>query len=326
MSSILSKAMKRKVIKHGPSTLIVSLPCQWAKEHKVTKGSEVDIAEDGEKIIISLPSSVQATPSEVNIDVTGLDRTSLMYAIRSLYRLGYDTIKVRFHTEMAEYYRTKEKMTVISVLHKEVSRLVSFEIIQEGKNFCIIKDLGEASVSDFNQIERRIFHLILDACNQLKEGAKSQNKALLATLEERHDTITKFVSYCLRLMNKKSNHILMPNAYHYHIVATLDRITDIIKYAGRDIQLQRKVHPDIIALLDAVCKHLHLYYELFYSYRTDKLVEISLSRYGIHERLSNLPKKVEYPEKLIAMNVGGIADLILDLVEARTALEYSLKN
>lgn len=316
--------MKRKVVKHGPSTLIVSMPSGWAKKNNIVKGSEVDVLEEGKRLIVSAEGSVDVQNMEVDIDVTGLDKTSLMFTIRSLYRLGYDTVNLKFGNETLTHYRTGERLSVISTVHTEINRLIGFEVIKERENSCVIKDLQAASMRDFDQVERRIFLLLMDASAQLTEAAKVRNAKLLKTMEEKHDTITKFISYCLRLLNKNGYYIPMQTAYHYYIIATLDRVTDIIKYAARDLlEYNGKLHKNVIDLLEAVSRHLRLYYEIFYKYDKEKVVELSKSRYGIQEKLRKLPDSIKTAEKRIALNMASIPEIVLDLVEARTGLEYS---
>ena len=45
--------MKRKVIQIAESTQLVSLPRKWALKYGVKKGDEVDVLEEGNKIVVS---------------------------------------------------------------------------------------------------------------------------------------------------------------------------------------------------------------------------------------------------------------------------------
>ena len=51
--------MRRKVIKQGPSTLMVSLPSKWVKNKNIKRGDEINLFEQGEDIIISLEKKEQ---------------------------------------------------------------------------------------------------------------------------------------------------------------------------------------------------------------------------------------------------------------------------
>lgn len=313
--------LKRKVIKHGPSTYIISLPVEWVKKHNITKGAELEVTEEGKKVIICSENGEK--PLEITVDITGLDRTSIMYIIRSFYRLGYDTVKIIFNKPTTIYQRTGKTINTLSVIHTEVNRLIGYEIIQEGEKHCTIKDLQGISEKDFETILRRIFLLIVDTSRDLLEGINSNNRPLLESIENKHDTITKFVSYCLRLLNKKGFLIQRKASYYYHIIALLDRITDVIKYAAREIiAYNKKLDSQIIQIIDIIVKDIYNYYQLFYEYSNNKITEINTNRYKAEKELKKIPNQIKTHEIIIANSMFQILEILLDLVEARTALEY----
>ncbi|MBI1969382.1 AbrB/MazE/SpoVT family DNA-binding domain-containing protein, partial [Candidatus Woesearchaeota archaeon] len=97
--------MKRKVIQIADSTQLVSLPRQWAKQQGIKKGDEIEVEVRGSTITIKAGESGKPDLGKVIIDVSGLDRSSIMFAIRAAYRKGYDEIEVHFQSTTAPYYR-----------------------------------------------------------------------------------------------------------------------------------------------------------------------------------------------------------------------------
>ena len=59
--------MKRKVSQVGPATLMVSLPSKWARRYSVKPGDEVDLVEDGPKLIIG---AGPVTEAEISLDLS----------------------------------------------------------------------------------------------------------------------------------------------------------------------------------------------------------------------------------------------------------------
>src|SRR3989338_9424778 len=165
--------MKRKVIQIANSTQLVSLPRKWAQKYGVKKGDDIEIEEDGSRLIVQTESVVEL--EKIEIDVSGLDRTSILYYIQSLYRVGYDEILVKFDDPYTIHLRTGEKKKVISVIHEIVNRLTGFEIVQQKENFCLIKDLSDISPKEFETALRRIFLLLIDVNKDLLEGVKNDN-------------------------------------------------------------------------------------------------------------------------------------------------------
>ncbi len=83
--------MKRKVIQIAGSTQLVSLPRQWAKAHNVQRGQEIDVQEDGNRVIISADN---ATPiMKVEFNISGC-QTMVSRIVGALYRKGVDELKI----------------------------------------------------------------------------------------------------------------------------------------------------------------------------------------------------------------------------------------
>ena len=316
--------MKRKVIQIANSTQLISLPRKWSQKYNIMKGDELDVEEQGGRILIS--TEKDASLGEVEIDITGLDRSSIMYYIRSIYRMGYDRIKVNFKNPTTIHYRTNEKKSVISVIHTEINRLVGVEIVQEKENFCTIRDLSQSSITEFDNVLRRIFLLITDTTKDLVDGIKSRNFLLVKTLEEKHDTITKFVSYCLRLLNKRGYPQSRKTSYLYHIIASLDRLVDVLKYTARYfIESKPRLSSEGVNVLLGIKKSVLFYSEFFYKFDLSKVTDLYKNREDILNaitKLSGRNKNVQEKELLLLNDMEHTLEILVDLTEARMGLEY----
>ncbi|MFO7899696.1 MAG: phosphate uptake regulator PhoU [Planctomycetota bacterium] len=85
----------RKVQRLGPSTLAMTLPAEWTKEHNVDKGEEVSIRIGGKGALTVLPQSINTEEAEATIHADGLDADALERAIVAQYVLGRRVIHVR---------------------------------------------------------------------------------------------------------------------------------------------------------------------------------------------------------------------------------------
>ena len=84
----------RKVQRLGPSTLAMTLPAKWAKEHNVEKGDEVSLRMGGKGTLTVMPESVQGEEAEAIIHAEDLNADALERAILSQYVLGRRVIHV----------------------------------------------------------------------------------------------------------------------------------------------------------------------------------------------------------------------------------------
>ncbi|MBN1644651.1 AbrB/MazE/SpoVT family DNA-binding domain-containing protein [Candidatus Woesearchaeota archaeon] len=312
--------MRRKVIQIGDSTQLVSLPRQWAKEHGIKKGDELELSTYKNKIVIS--TEKEAEDESVTIDITDLDRTSLMFLIRALYKKGYDEITLLFNKQLTEYYRINEDITIISAIHKEVNRLTGIEIVQQKENLCKLKSISKTDGKELNNMIRRTFILLLDAAKDVIDAAKNGDPILLETIEEKHDTLTKFISYCLRIINKKKTEDKNTH-FLYHIIATMDKITDILKNCSRELKgFNKKVKKESSEILDKAYTSFEKYYELFYKYNHETARKLSENKENVINLLIALSGKVPVQELLLLSNMNQTLELFRDLVESRMAMEF----
>jgi phosphate uptake regulator len=315
------KNMRRKVVRHGSNTLTISLPAKWCRKFNVKNGDEIEVEERGSSL--NLSNEKEISLDTVEIDLTGLDRSSIMYYIRSVYRRGFDEIVVRFNNPLAQHYRVGETKKVISIIHQEVNRLVGVEIIEQKSNLCIIKDVSGDSFRDFDVILRKVFLLILDALDDMVTSIKESKNILLEEIEEKHDTITKFISYCLRLLNKKGYTDYRKTMFLHTIIQSLDMITDIIKYSARDIlSYNKKLQKETLDILSLIKNSYETFYGLFYKFNLENFSKLNEIRDTVLKKIDNISKKVPEKELVLIADMEHILEIIKEISGTRMGLEY----
>ncbi len=313
--------IKRKVIQIANSTQLISLPRKWTQKYGIKKGDEIEVGEQGNKILIST-ERVQEV-GNIEVDITGLDRDSFVHLIRILYIRGYDEIKLNFNNPLADHHRLGKKVKVISEIHTEVNRLTGIEIIQQRENFCILKVLSEISIKDFDLILRRIFLLLTDASSDLVTGASKRDRYLVETIEEKHNTITKFVASALRLLNKAGHPNSKDTSLFYHVIESLDNINDTLKDTAREvIDLDIKVSRNCGRILYWINDSLKDYYTLFYKFDFNTIEKLSSERYRILGNIITMSKKLSKDELRLIMGMKRIIEEISMLKFEGVALKY----
>jgi phosphate uptake regulator len=315
----------RKLISFGKSSFVISVPKTWIVRNNLKKGSlvSVEAKDPGLLIMPNVDNKNDISRKSVEIEVTGIDRTSLLYAIRSAYKMGYDDIKLLYKKPIAMHYRIDDDETIISIVHEEVNRLIGVEVVQQKEDFCIIKDLAELSATEFNSSLKRVFLLVTDASKDFAAAIKTGDALLLKTIEEKHNSITKFVSYCLRLINKGKYPFYKKGLILYHIISNLDKIADILKYSARDIlSLNVKMKKETIEMLTCIFDQINSYHDLFYKFDFKKSSELYKSRSNYLDDIKKISHKVPPKELLVIEKTASLMEIITDISEARMALEH----
>jgi phosphate uptake regulator len=313
--------MKRKVIQIAGSTQLVSLPKKWADRCNIKKGEEIEVTEEGNRLIISTDKT--PTLGSIEVDATGLDRDSIMYFIRALYKNGYDEIKITFKKPICENLGKNAPESVASVITREVSRLSGVEIFTQKEDYYIIRTISEDTPKVFDTMLRRVFLLTSESIGDLIDGYEKGNLTLLETIQSKHDTVTRFVSYSQRLLNKVGYHEYKKSNTIYHILELMDTLMDLIKYNARDIIANKiKASKEGLAIYKAVHHSFNLYYDLHYNFTIRKVFELNANRYEVLAAIQNSQKKISKEELNLLVNMEQILEYILNLVNTRISLEY----
>jgi len=314
--------MKRKVIQIANSTQLVSLPRKWALQHGVKKGDELDVKEEGSRIIINLEGEGKKE-EKIELNITDLDKDSILFLIRGLYVRGYDEIKLTFDKPTTKHHRLNKDVRFTSVIHNETLRSTGLEIIQERGNFVILKRISESSMREFDSVLRRIFLLLIDAAKDLYIGVKERDFELVKSLEEKHDNITKFIFYNLRLLNTSSYINYKDTPFLFHIISSLDIVIDILRNAARDIA-DNNVKPskDGAVILGQISKSIELYYEVYYNFNFKKCEEFSAMRDSVLNNIKNARKKLTKEDIFISTATEQCLEVLRDLYSARISIEY----
>lgn len=241
--------MRRKVVQQGPSTLMVSLPSSWAKSAGVKKGDELSVYVGDRELRISLDTESSVSKS-VELDISGLDRASLFYLLRSLYMLCYDEIFLKFDSTVVPDFNKDVDEDIRDLLRLEVSRMQGLEIFSLSKDSCVLKSISAELGDEFKNMYRRVLLLFRDTVESFMRAYADDDEAGLRAIEDYHTLISKFVYYCDRIMHKGGSRF---DSSYSRMLMNVDMAADDIKYCARiSLKGKRKPSKAVISVLEGL--------------------------------------------------------------------------
>jgi len=161
--------MRRKVVKQGPSTMMVSLPKTWLKRCRLSKGDELEVTELGSRLIISKDTRNQNLRAKVEVN----DSRYIRSIIGRYYKAGYSQIEI--------IYKSPELFTFVKAA---VNNIIGAEIIEIQSHMCLIQILPIESCA--SKIENDLVKMLITLKTMLsiiKEDCKKgiYNNALVVT-------------------------------------------------------------------------------------------------------------------------------------------------
>lgn len=248
--------MEKNITRQGPKTrqsYTVTLPKEWITTQKMEDEKCLEMENIGDKLILYKPKKHDLKEF---IDLKEVP-DSIIKVLNILYRKGIDEIKIK-------YYNEKEFEKINKIIN---SVLIGYEIIEQKKDYLIIKQIIDESNENFKVILRRAYLLLMDLC-ELK------NKELLNTSK---NNLKKLLNYCQRIIIKKGHEEYQKIPFYYLLLDQLEKISDELNWI---ISIDEK-YP----ILKLILSKIRETYELFYSFSIKKFNKLSFETYNLKNNI-----------------------------------------
>ena len=268
--------MRRKIIKQGVATLTISLPAKWTKKYKLNAGDELDVeAKDGSLVIRT------GKPVEVKKEVLDLTKIDALIKriVASKYLKGADEIEIKF-----------DDIKKARVIQQRVKEMIGMEVIFQGKNYLVIKDISGSAEEAFDPILRRVFFMIKVVAEESLKTLKKQETDL-SYLEDMEANINSFTDYCIRILNKKGYPEFWKTPMIMGLVGRLEQLADAYKLLTGYITKNKIVlNPGMIKIFEMDYDLFKKFEALFYNFAYANAIAMAKSRDKI---ISEIDKKIE---------------------------------
>jgi len=311
--------MKRKVNLAGPTTLTVSLPSKWAKQHNIKKGDEIEVEDIGNSLTISKEKkSRKLQRATINLD--RFDCLLVNRFVCELYRQGAEEIVIQFTKEKIPDYKNRREMEIDKHIKWLVQRFIGMEIVSQTKNKIVLQSLmADEEQSKIDIVQKRIYFLT----KEFLEEFISAMDATFSKFHERsydyHDNIAKFTYYYLRLLNfsdlsedKKSR--------LFGLFMIIDKMMDKVRHASERVSEMKCATPKIRVSVKEIFSFFLEEFEAITreNYSLDELEALVKKRYSIVKRINS--EKYSYEEMKVIAECKIMLDTIVDFSETYAAL------
>ncbi|MBM3234367.1 phosphate uptake regulator PhoU [Candidatus Pacearchaeota archaeon] len=330
--------MRRKLIKQGHNTLTITLPSKWIQQFNLKPGSEINLIEKDNGLFLTTEKNEQYKKAE--FDITRMDIPTIWKYFMAVYREGYDEVLVRFNENIKlenpykffcqhkldlKYERKSEKKNIHEILQSFVNRFIGFGIIESGKDYCIVKEIGETSVKEFDNCLRRIFLILQQMAEETVEAIKTNNSKILPHIHDVDINLDKFHDYCIRILNKVGNKEPRKSELLSSTLFLLELLGDEFKNISHHLlyDLKKTKSDGLKKTARLIKEEIDALYSLFYKFDIEKINQISKIDKEIYFGVGEVFKKAndEY-EKEVLHHLRLISRYINALYELKIEMEF----
>ncbi len=304
--------MKRKVIKQGHNALTITLPSKWIKKNKINKDSEVDIVDQGKKLLVSIEKTEEIRKATIKIKNVDrfLKHYPYNYFLRSidvLYRLGYDEIEIIF-----------DNSKVLDYIHEELEFLLGFEIVNQGEKICIIRNIAQGLEKEFDSIMKRIFLMNISTAKDGFNAISNNEINRLNDLIHLEKINNKLTNFCERLLNKTGYRDPQKTSLIYSMLVLHEQIADDFKFMYQYLlRLNKGLSKATLNFYKKTIDFFELYHKLFYNFDREKLCNMGIMRRKLLEDdVVKLSQTQPHHELFVLSYLIGIINKIYHMTES----------
>lgn len=304
--------MKRKVILMGGKTYVISLPSTWIRKYSVSKSEELDVEENGNKIIITKASGAKKG-GKIELDITNLEPI-LPRLIAALYKNGYSEI----------VFKSNNRNLITKAENYFNTYFIGIEVVQRTPTICHAKEISETMNQEFDSLFRRIFFSLLSAKNVLETALKDNDKSAFDEVLALEVANNNLVTLCRRMLNENGYSNPKKLVYLYSILEFFERISDEYKHISKHLMKNKKKLP--VSEIKVACEIFGLvekYHEFFYKMDMKDYVDYYLALKSMKERLLCLLDGNAKVDKRVVHHLASIVSDLVELYSYRLSLEFA---
>lgn len=242
--------MKRKLVKQGAATMMISLPSKWIKENKLEKGDEIDLEEKQNELLISTKQSLKQK-KEITININEENKQDITNILTHIYRKGFDKITINnIDSDLSKEIRNSVKL------------LLGFEITEKQGKKCIIENISEPLEQKYEIMLKKIFLILKETHEIIQEDFKQENLKSIEEINEIKEQQDKFILFCRRLLVKEKSEKLLDWEFLTFLMHIQHTYFYLYKYA-----FENKIKPEkpILNLLEKLKDYFSLLEDAYYN-------------------------------------------------------------
>ncbi len=312
--------MKRKIIKLGTATLVASLPSKWIKEFNLKQGDYLDVEEKKGELVLSAEKAV--TEDEKKLDFTNINSLLAIIFLEATYNSGFSKIVIT-HGPTIEEYRTKKIMETTEFLQRILrEQYIGMEIIEQSKTHTVLKEVGEVSDKEADNILSRALWLTKWMADECLEALKKNDQNTLKAMKGRWENVIRFLNYYRRTINKKGYKDFEKTPIVLEITSHIKTIADAFRYIAKDTyKLKRKYTKESLDVFEKVNSSLDKFCKVFFKFDEKILMEIVSEREKIWDEINKQRKSLTKDDIYLYNRLSMATIVLLKAVEDRFALE-----
>jgi phosphate uptake regulator len=307
--------VRRKIVKQGAATLTVSLPSSWTKKFDLKSGDEVEVEEKNKNLVLSTIKDFELGKIKINID--DINSSQVWGRLNGIYRKGFGEIEIYFKSKTVKDIKNNKNVKTVELLQNVVDRLIGIEIVRQGKNTVLLKEISDIKQEEFDNMLKRTFHSLKLMVDDCVDAAKKSDKDTLKNISQYSDlSINKLTNYCFRILSKKGHKEYSHTHYYFLIVHLLEKIGDSIAFVAKKNHMH-KMNKDILDVMHKTGELIDLFNSAFHNSKKDNVLKFYKKRAEIKKEVDKISQNKKHFEVQVLSSIRSLANQASEALSAK---------
>lgn len=242
--------MKRKLVKQGSSTMMISLPSKWIKANNLEKGSEVELEEKNNQLTIG---TEVLGKREITIEANQENKNDARNILTHLYRRGYDQITLKGF---------KDSLKIIRQVTSNL--LLGFELTDISQSSITIENISEPTEQKYDVILKKIFQIVEETQKTVRESFEINKFSSFEDIQDLRNQQDRFIFFCRRLLIRHNTGKNIP--IHWELLTFLMHIEHAYFYLYKYCS-EKKIEKNkaILEMIKETENYFKFYQEAYFS-------------------------------------------------------------
>ncbi|MEM4330688.1 MAG: AbrB/MazE/SpoVT family DNA-binding domain-containing protein [Candidatus Pacearchaeota archaeon] len=309
--------MKRKIIRLCKETFVVSIPKKWKDKFNIEKGDEIEIKEEGKKLVLSLEKN--SFPKRKSIKVTKKDVRFFKRIFFIFGSLGYDEIEIII-----------DSSDQFEKLNEASQHFPSFVLIEQKENSFIYKVFMKEVKEDFFYMLEKIFNVTKNLANNFLKFLKEKNYKKLEKLLFLEKTNDQLVLLTQRFLINEGYIDQEKTCFAYLLLHNLGVIADFYRrccsFLSSEIKKDVSLSDDLLYLIEKTNNLFNILVDLPKNDIEKNFIDLFELKAKIGDEMDSIFLKGKYEEIVVGHYIMDIITYIQDASIFYFGLIYSQKT
>jgi phosphate uptake regulator len=181
--------MKRRLVKQGAATLMISLPSKWIQANHLGKCDEIDLIEKNNLLEISTSTKEN---KEITLTINKENSHDIKNLLTHIYRKGYNKIILK-----GDF-----KPLIWKIRSITNNLLLGFEITEHSLKELVLENISEPTEQKYEILQKKLFQTINETHSITLQSAEKNDFDAFQEIEDLRRNNDRFILFCRRILMK----------------------------------------------------------------------------------------------------------------------------